>query len=111
MELGVTLHVALQMGGEIMKDHVAAMNILKFQAIQRPNDADVWYELAEAYGQVKDIPQLHQARAEFFVLNGNLDQAMKQLGYALPLVANNFQESARIRQRLIEIQDLKEEKI
>ena len=47
--------------------------------------------------------------AEFFVLNGNFDQAIKQLGYALPLVRHNFQRSAKVRQRLQEIWELKDE--
>ena len=51
---------------------------------------------------------MHEARAEFFVLNGNFDQAIKQLGYALPLVRNNFQQTARIRQRLEEIWEMKD---
>ncbi|MEX2490047.1 MAG: M48 family metalloprotease [Pseudomonadales bacterium] len=77
---------------------------------KRENDQDIWYLLAETYGLANNIVGVHQARAEYFVLNGNFDQAIKQLGYALPLVEGNFQSSARIRQRIEEIHELREER-
>lgn len=73
----------------------------------RPDDETVWYHLAEALGLANDISGVHQARAEYFVLNGDLDQAIKQLGYALPLVRQNFQASAKIKQRIEEVWNLK----
>lgn len=69
----------------------------------RKNDEQVWYLLAEAFGLANNIPGVHWARAEFFVLNGNYSQAIKQLGYALPLVRDNFQQDAKIKQRMEEI--------
>ena len=85
----------------------AALEVLTPLSIGRPNDEYLWYLLAEAYGLANNIPGVHEARAEFFVLNGNFDQAIKQLGYALPLVRHNFQKSARIKQRLGDIWKLK----
>ncbi|MDH5737194.1 MAG: M48 family metalloprotease [Gammaproteobacteria bacterium] len=76
---------------------------------QRPNDADIWYEYAEVLGLSEDIPGVHQARAEYFLLVGHLDQSIKQLEYALPLVENSFQLSAKIRQRIIEIHAMRDE--
>lgn len=87
----------------------AALDVLIPVSIERPNDEYIWYLLAEAYGLASNVPGVHEARAEFFVLNGNFDQAIKQLGYALPLVRHNFQRTARIRQRLEEIWELKDE--
>jgi len=87
----------------------AALDVLIPITIERPNDEYAWYLLAEAYGLASNVPGVHEARAEFFVLNGNFDQAIKQLGYALPLVRHNFQRSAKIRQRLQEIWELKDE--
>ena len=81
----------------------AALGVLIPISIDRPNDEYVWYLLAEAYGLANNIPGVHEARAEFFVLNGNFEQAIKQLGYALPLVRHNFQKHARIQQRLEDI--------
>lgn len=78
---------------------------------KRENDQDVWYLLAETYGLANNIVGVHQARAEYFVLNGDLDQAIKQLGYALPLVEDSFQSSARIRQRIEEIHRMRKERI
>jgi beta-barrel assembly-enhancing protease len=81
----------------------AALEVLIPLSVKRPNDEYVWYLLAEAYGLANNIPGVHESRAEFFVLNGNYDQAIKQLGYALPLVRHNFQQTARIKQRLEDI--------
>jgi predicted Zn-dependent protease len=85
----------------------AALEVLAPLTVDRPNDEYLWYLLAEAYGLANNIPGVHEARAEFFVLNGNFDQAIKQLGYALPLVRHNFQKTARIKQRLDEIWRMK----
>lgn len=84
-----------------------AEHFLEKLTASRPGDADLWYLLAETYGLANNIPGVHQARAEFFMLNGNLDQAVKQLGFALPLVADNFQITARINQRLLDIHKLR----
>ncbi len=81
-----------------------ALHILAPLSIKRPNDEYIWYLLAEAYGLADNIPRVHEARAEFFILNGNFQQAIKQLGYALPLVRDDFQQSARIQQRIEVIQ-------
>lgn len=86
-----------------------ALDVLIPLSVDRPNDEYLWYLLAEAYGLANDIPGVHEARAEFFVLNGNFDQAIKQLGYALPLVRHDFQQTARIKQRLEDIWELKDE--
>lgn len=77
----------------------------------RPNDQDVWYLLAETWGLAHNIAGVHQARAEYFVLNGDLDQAIRQLGYALPLVEDDFQTTAKIRQRIEEIHEMRKKRI
>ena len=87
----------------------AALEVLTPLSVERPSDEHVWYLLAEAFGLASNVPGVHEARAEFFVLNGNFDQAIKQLGYALPLVRHNFQRSAKIRQRLQEVWELKDD--
>jgi predicted Zn-dependent protease len=76
-------------------------------ANERPNDVDVWYLLAEAYGLANDIVGVHEARAEYFVLVGNFDQAVKQLGFALPLARDDFGMTARLRQRIDSINELR----
>jgi len=90
-----------------LKRPALASQVLSELSQQRPDDETVWYNLAEALGLANDISGVHQARAEFFVLNGNFDQAIKQLGYALPMVRQNFQINAKIKQRIEEIWELK----
>ncbi len=76
---------------------------------KRPTDVSVWYLLAETYGLANNIIGVHEARAEYFVLVGNLDQAIAQLGYAMPLVEDNFTRKARIRTRIEEILQLRQD--
>ena len=88
-----------------------AEELLERLTATRPGDVELWYLLAETYGLANNIPGVHQARAEFFVLVGNLDQAVEQLGFALPLVADNFQITARITERLQEIHKLRKKNL
>ncbi|XOV87471.1 MAG: M48 family metalloprotease [Pseudomonadota bacterium] len=74
----------------------------------RPNDVNLWYLLAETYGLANNIVGVHEARAEYFVLVGNLDQAITQLGYAIPLVNDNFQQKSRIRARIEQIHAMRQ---
>ncbi len=86
-----------------------AARLLTTQTQRRPGDADVWYLLAETYGLLDDIPGVHQARAEYFVRTGDLDQAVKQLQFAVPLIRDDFQLNAKITQRIREIHSLRQE--
>ncbi|MCL6416330.1 M48 family metalloprotease [Aestuariirhabdus sp. Z084] len=74
--------------------------ILTQLANKRPNDPDVWYILAEARGLAKDILGVHLARAEFFYLTGDMDQAIKHLEYAQTQIKGNFALSAKIEQQI-----------
>ena len=74
---------------------------------KRKNDAYLWYHLAEAAGLAKDIPAVHWSRAEYFVLTGDLEQAIQQLRYTIPLVENNFQQESKVKTRIKEIETLK----
>lgn len=81
----------------------ALENLLK----SRSDDPDVWYLVAETRGQNGNIIGLHQARAEFFALVGEFDQAIQQLDLAKRRAADNFQLASRIdaRQRELMEQD------
>jgi len=83
--------------------------VLQEQVKARPNDPDVWYELAEMHGLAGNILGVHQARAEYFVLNGVLDKAEQQLNYALKLVKNDQITTAKINERIRQIKTLKEQ--
>lgn len=86
---------------------VKAQGLLVTLSSERSNDDYVWYHLAEVAGAANDIPGVHWARAEYFVLHGNYDQALKQLEYGMPLVKQNFQREAKFRQRMADIWELK----
>ena len=70
---------------------------------QRPNDPHIWFELAETSGLAGDIPGVHLARAEYFILTGAFDKAREQLGYAKRLVGQDFTQIAIINQRLRDV--------
>ncbi|TXH85833.1 MAG: M48 family peptidase [Pseudomonas sp.] len=74
---------------------------------QRSNDPDVWYQVAEVRGLTRNIIGLHQARAEFFALVGDYDQALEQLDLAKRRASSNFPLASRIDARQ---QELAEEK-
>ncbi|MGV8844798.1 MAG: M48 family metalloprotease [Pseudomonas sp.] len=69
----------------------------------RPKDPDIWYLVAEVRGLAGNTIGLHEARAEFFALVGDYDQAIEQLDFAKRRVRNNFPLAARIdaRQRVL----------
>jgi len=86
-----------------------AEQLLQEHAKRKPNDPSVWYLLAETHGLAGNIIGVHKARAEYFLLIGVLDLAAKQLSYALPLVENDHLETIRIRERIAQIERMKEE--
>jgi predicted Zn-dependent protease len=88
--------------------HIAE-EVLVEQSRLRPNDPDLWYLLAEVQGLSGDIVGLHQSRAEYFILNGILDEAEKQLTYALKLTGKDYLSTAKIRQRLKDIARMREQ--
>ena len=87
--------------------HIAE-EVLVAQSKVRPRDPGLWYLLAEVQGLSGNIAGLHQSRAEYFILNGILDEAEKQLTYALKLSKNDYLASARINQRLRDLAQLRD---
>lgn len=88
--------------------HGEAQRVLERLAGQRPNDAQVWYDLAETAGLAGDIIAVHRARAEYFQLHGNLQNALQHLRYALQLVENDFPMTARLNQRVQDIREMRQ---
>ena len=82
--------------------------LLKEHVERHPRNPQVWFLLAETHGLAGNIIGVHQARAEYFVLNGMLDKAQKQLSYALPLVEGDHLTKARINTRIAQIHKMKE---
>jgi predicted Zn-dependent protease len=73
----------------------------------RPHDPDVWYQVAEARGLAGNIIGLHQARAEFFALVGDYDQALSQLDLAKRRASSNFPLASSIDARQRELMEEK----
>ena len=82
--------------------------ILERLSKDRPNDPNVWFQLAEVRGLAGNISGVHQARAEYFILIGVFDQAREQLGYAARLAKQDHKQSAIISQRLRDLKDLED---
>ena len=88
------------------KPHIAEQ-VLVAQSKIKPNDPGLWYLLAEVQGLSGNISGLHQSRAEYFILNGNLDAAETQLSYALKLTRGDYPTNAKINQRLADIAEIR----
>ena len=77
--------------------------VLFAQSKINAKDPGLWYLLAEVEGLSGNTVGLHRARAEYFIINGILDQAEKQLLYALELTKNDHLTTAKIHHRLKDI--------
>jgi predicted Zn-dependent protease len=86
--------------------HIAEQVLLE-QSRRRPNDAGMWYLLAEVSGLSGNILGVHRARAEYFILNGILDEAERQLNYALRLAQGDYHTSALVNQRIQDVNNLR----
>jgi len=67
---------------------------------QRQKDDYVWYLLAEVDGLAGNILGVHQARSEYYILNGVYDRAAVQLRNALKLTQGDFYHTALLEERL-----------
>ncbi len=74
--------------------------ILDRYSRKRSNDDYVWYLLAEVNGLAGNILGVHEARAEYFILNGVYDRAQIQLRNALKLTQGNSYRTALVEERL-----------
>jgi len=85
-----------------------ADQVLSRQSRERPEDPNLWYQLAEVRGLAGNILGVHIARAEYFILQAQFERAKMQLRYAYELTANNKIQQGRIKQRLRDIADMEE---
>lgn len=86
--------------------HDQASALLDQLVARRQKDPHIWYQVAEVRGLTGNLVGLHQARAEYFALIGNYDQAFEQLDYAKRR-STNFQTGARLDARLTQLRDEK----
>ncbi len=94
------------------RQYATAAEVMSRHTQVRPNDHNLWYMLAEAQGQAGDISAVHQARAEYFMLVGNLGSARQQLQYALRIETENQASPAvqsRLRQKIRNVEQLMRE--
>ncbi len=75
-------------------------DILRKQTLSRPNDSAVWYEYSETLGLAGEILELHKARAEYFMLVGAFDRAIRQLQFAKTEAAGNAIELAVLDEKI-----------
>lgn len=90
------------------QNYFGARNELQKLSRLRPDDPDIWFELAEIQGLANDIIGLHQSRAEYFFLNGNTDNAIKQLQYAIKMAGDNFSLKSKLQQKLTDMQNYRQ---
>jgi predicted Zn-dependent protease len=85
-------------------DFEQAESLLTSYITLRKADSQLWYQLAEIRGLKGNIIGLHEARAEYYMLNGAANLATEQLSYGLTLAKNNKIARQRMQQRIREIQ-------
>ncbi len=86
-------------------DFAAAEAVLTRQSLVRPEDVDVWYDLAEVSGLAGNVIGVHRSRAEYYALHGAYQQAIQHLEYARRLAdRNNSPLVARLDQRIVDFQ-------
>lgn len=84
----------------------ASAKVLHKLTEKRPEDPVLWYQLAEVSGLAGNISGVHLARAEYFILIGALENAVRQLNFAKKLLTNDVKRLAILEQRLIEIAEM-----
>lgn len=90
-----------------LRRYPEAVSIMERLVQSRPEDHNLWYQIAETQGMAGDISKVHQARAEYFILVGDFRSAREQLNYALRIEADretNIPLISRLRQRMSEVE-------
>ena len=101
-----TLHTqALRENGKLS----AALRDLKSLTRDYPNDAELWFQLAETEGLAGNTLAVHEARIEYFMLTAQLDRALKQIEYARRTKPLTATATARLNQREQEARALRQE--
>ena len=80
-----------------------AINLYKKLLRDHPNNTLFLYYLAELYGLIADIEQLHRTRIEFFFQRAEFDLALRQLEFARRDARNNPIQLGWIEQREREV--------
>lgn len=84
--------------------HEEAISILRHQLTLQQSAPTLWNLLAECYGKRGDRLGVYQAQAEYYYEHGLIDRAIEQLRFAIPLADKNFETSARLTNRIKEME-------
>ncbi|GAB2879860.1 M48 family metalloprotease [Microbulbifer echini] len=87
---------------------LAAERMLAKYSRARKKDPTVWYLLAETHGLAGDIVGVHEARAEYYILNGVFDKALQHLRHGIRMTKDNYQTNAILKQRLKDVIKMQE---
>ncbi|GAB3095143.1 M48 family metallopeptidase [Aestuariicella hydrocarbonica] len=84
-------------------NYARSEEVLEKHVRRRPKDDSVWYLLAEVHGLAGNILGVHEARAEYFILNGVFDKAQIQLRNALKLSRGSYHKTALLEEKLKQV--------
>ncbi|MCO1336460.1 M48 family metalloprotease [Microbulbifer sp. OS29] len=89
-------------------NYLAAERLLSKYSRTRKKDPSVWYLLAETHGLAGDIVGVHEARAEYYILNGIFDKAQQHLRHGIRMTKGDYQTHAILEQRLKDVLKMQE---
>ncbi|MGL6160713.1 M48 family metalloprotease [Microbulbifer sp.] len=89
-------------------NYLAAERILERHSRVRKKDPAVWYLLAETHGLAGDIVGVHEARAEYYILNGVFDKALQHLRHGIRMAKDDYQTHAILEQRMKDVIKMQE---
>ena len=82
-----------------------ARSVLEKHVKTRTSDPALYKLLAQAEGDAGFKASAHQAQAEYYFLNGQTEDAIQQLTFALKTKQADFYQASQIEARLKELQD------
>lgn len=85
-------------------NHEAAIQLLRQLLATQHSAPSLWNLLAECYGKKGDRLGVYQSQAEYYYEHGLIDRAIEQLRFAIPLAEKNFETSARLQNRIREME-------
>lgn len=83
-----------------IQEHEKSLAILQKLSIERSTDPYIWHLKAQAHKLAKEPIQELQANAESLFLSGETQRAIQQLEYAREKAKGEFQQQARISERI-----------
>ncbi|SEA35783.1 M48 family metalloprotease [Microbulbifer marinus] len=89
-------------------NYLTAERILAKHSRLRKKDPTVWYLLAETHGLAGDIIGVHEARAEYYILNGVFDKALQHLRHGIRMAKSDYQTHAILEQRMKDVIKMQE---